>query len=71
MIEPCHSCRQTLLTETVFSWPGLGRAMVDGINQYDYPVVLGGVMIMAGVFVLVNLVVDLTYGLIDPRVRYA
>ena len=60
-----------VLTETVFSWPGLGRAMVDGINQYDYPVVLGGVMIMAGVFVLVNLIVDLTYGLIDPRVRYA
>jgi ABC-type dipeptide/oligopeptide/nickel transport system permease component len=60
-----------VLTETVFSWPGLGRAMVEAISQYDYPLVLGGVMIMAGVFVLVNLIVDLTYGLIDPRVRAA
>jgi ABC-type dipeptide/oligopeptide/nickel transport system permease component len=59
-----------VLTETVFAWPGLGRAMVDAINQYDYPVVMGGVLMMAGVFVLVNLVVDLLYGFIDPRVRY-
>ncbi len=59
-----------VLTETVFAWPGLGRAMVDAIHQYDYPVVLGGVMLMAGVFTFVNLLVDLTYGLIDPRVRY-
>lgn len=59
-----------VLTETVFAWPGLGRAMVLAINQYDYPIVLGGVMLMAVVFVAVNLVVDLTYGLIDPRVRY-
>jgi peptide/nickel transport system permease protein len=59
-----------VLTETVFAWPGLGRAMVDAINQYDYPVVMGGVLMMAGVFVLVNLVVDLVYGFIDPRVRY-
>jgi peptide/nickel transport system permease protein len=59
-----------VLTETVFAWPGLGRAMVEAINQLDYPVVLGGVMMMAVVFVLVNLLVDLTYGLIDPRVRY-
>lgn len=60
-----------VLTETIFSWPGLGRTMVEAISQYDYPIVLGGVMIMAGVFVIVNLAVDLTYGLIDPRVRAA
>jgi dipeptide transport system permease protein len=60
-----------VLTETVFSWPGLGRAMVDAILQYDYPIVMGGVLIMAGVFVTINLLVDLCYGLIDPRVRYA
>jgi peptide/nickel transport system permease protein len=60
-----------VLTETVFAWPGLGRAMVQAINQYDYPIVLGGVMLMATVFVVVNLVVDLTYALIDPRVRYS
>lgn len=59
-----------VLTETVFSWPGLGRAMVDAISQYDYPMVMGGVMLMAGVFVAINLLVDLTYGVIDPRVRY-
>lgn len=59
-----------VLTETVFSWPGLGRAMVEAITQYDYPVVLGGVLLMAGIFVGANLIVDVAYGLIDPRVRY-
>jgi peptide/nickel transport system permease protein len=59
-----------VLTETVFAWPGLGRAVVDAINEYDYPVILGGVMIMAATFVTVNLLVDLSYGLLDPRVRY-
>jgi peptide/nickel transport system permease protein len=60
-----------VLTETVFAWPGIGRAMVEAISQYDYPVVMGGVMLMAGVFVVINLLVDLSYGLIDPRVRVA
>jgi ABC-type dipeptide/oligopeptide/nickel transport system permease component len=59
-----------VLTETVFAWPGLGRAVVDAINQYDYPVILGGVLIMATTFVVVNLLVDLSYSLLDPRVRY-
>jgi ABC-type dipeptide/oligopeptide/nickel transport system permease component len=58
-----------VLTETVFAWPGLGRAMVEAISQYDYPVVLGGVMIMAVTFVAVNIIVDISYGFIDPRVR--
>lgn len=58
-----------VLTETVFSWPGLGKVMVEAISQYDYPVVMGGVIVMATVFVVVNLLVDITYGLIDPRVR--
>lgn len=58
-----------VLTETVFAWPGLGRAMVQAITQYDYPIVLGGVMLMAVVFVIVNLCVDLVYCAIDPRVR--
>ena len=60
-----------VLTETVFSWPGMGRAMVEAIEQYDYPVVLGGVMFTAVVFIIVNLLVDIAYGLIDPRVRYS
>jgi peptide/nickel transport system permease protein len=58
-----------VLTETVFSWPGLGRLMVEAISQYDYPLVMGGVIVMATVFVLVNLLVDISYGMIDPRVR--
>lgn len=58
-----------VLTETVFDWPGMGKAMVESIHQYDYPIVLGGVMLMALTFVLVNLSVDIFYALIDPRVR--
>jgi ABC-type dipeptide/oligopeptide/nickel transport system permease component len=45
--------------------------MVDAINQYDYPVILGGVILMATAFVVVNLLVDLSYGLLDPRIRHA
>jgi len=59
-----------VLTETVFSWPGLGRAMVDAITQRDFPVILGGVTIFAVTFVIVNLIVDLFYATIDPRIRY-
>ncbi len=59
-----------VLTETVFSWPGLGRAMVDAINQRDFPVILGAVTLFAVTFVLVNLLVDILYAWIDPRVRY-
>ena len=59
-----------VLTETVFSWPGLGRAMVDAITQRDFPVILGGVTIFAVTFVIVNLLVDVLYAAIDPRIRY-
>ncbi len=60
-----------VLTETVFSWPGMGRAMVDAIAQRDFPVILGGVTLFALTFVTVNLVVDIFYAYIDPRVRYS
>ncbi len=60
-----------VLTETVFSWPGLGRAMVDAIAQRDFPVILGGVTVFALTFVTVNLIVDIIYAWIDPRIRYA
>jgi len=60
-----------VLTETVFSWPGLGRAMVDAINQRDFPVIMGAVTLFALTFVVVNLIVDLLYAWIDPRVRYS
>lgn len=59
-----------VLTETVFTWPGIGRLLVDSILARDYPVVQGAVMLIAISFILVNLVVDLVYGVIDPRIRY-
>jgi peptide/nickel transport system permease protein len=61
-----------VLTETVFSWPGLGRYIVEsGVRARDTPVIAGGILLVATTFVLVNLLVDLLYVLIDPRVREA
>ncbi|BDG61806.1 ABC transporter permease [Caldinitratiruptor microaerophilus] len=60
-----------VLTETVFSWPGIGRYIVLAIYARDYPVVQGGILLIALAFVVVNLVVDLLYAVIDPRIRYA
>ena len=57
--------------EVVFAWPGVGRAVVDAVFARDFPVVQAGVVLAAVVFVVVNLVVDLSYGLIDPRIRHA
>ena len=59
-----------ILTETVFSWPGLGSMMVRAIQARDYPLVQGGVLLIATTFVLVNLLVDLLYAIFDPRIRY-
>lgn len=60
-----------VLTETVFSWPGIGSYTIDAILKSDYNVVQGSVMLLAVIFVLVNLVVDLLYGLLDPRIKYS
>ncbi len=60
-----------ILTETVFSWPGIGRWVYDGITARDYPIIQGGVLFVAIIFVVVNLLVDLTYPLIDPRIQYS
>ena len=57
--------------EVVFAWPGVGRTVVDAVFARDFPVVQAGVVLAAVVFVVVNLVVDLSYGLIDPRIRHA
>jgi peptide/nickel transport system permease protein len=57
-------------TESIFAWPGLGNEILKAIHQRDYPVVMGGVLAVATVFVAVNLLVDLSYALIDPRVRH-
>jgi dipeptide transport system permease protein len=60
-----------ILTETIFSWPGIGKWLVDSIYRRDYPSVQGGIVLIASVVMLVNLVVDLLYGLINPRIRHA
>jgi peptide/nickel transport system permease protein len=57
-----------ILTETVFAWPGLGRLMVGAILGRDYPLLQGTILVFAGAYILVNLIVDLSYGVIDPRV---
>jgi len=59
-----------VLTESVFAWPGVGRLLVEGILTRDYPVVQGSVMVVALVFVFVNLAVDVLYALVDPRIHY-
>jgi peptide/nickel transport system permease protein len=60
-----------VLTETVFSWPGIGLALYNAISFRDYPIVQGGVLVVAVAFVIVNLVTDLLYALIDPRIRHS
>lgn len=59
-----------ILTETIFSWPGIGKWMIDSISRRDYPVVQSGLLLIAAVVMIVNLIVDLTYGLINPRIRH-
>lgn len=59
-----------ILTETTFAWPGIGRLLVDAIARRDYPIIQGVVLLFAVTFVLVNLIVDLLYGYIDPRIRF-
>lgn len=59
-----------VITETVFTWPGVGRMLVTSVLSRDYPVVQGSVLLIAVSFIIVNLLVDLVYGLIDPRIRY-
>ena len=58
-----------LLTETVFAWPGIGRLMIDSIRAKDTPVVQGGVIVTASVFVTINLLVDILYAYADPRIK--
>jgi ABC-type dipeptide/oligopeptide/nickel transport system permease component len=59
----------SVLTETIFGWPGLGRYIVQAIMKRDFPVIQGSILFMAVLFVVVNLLVDVSYGLIDPRIR--
>jgi len=59
-----------ILTETIFSWPGVGKWMIDSIFRRDYPAVQGGLLLIAAIVMLVNLTVDLLYGLVNPRIRH-
>ena len=58
-----------VLTETIFSWPGIGKWLIDAIARRDYPVVQAGILVSALVFITVNLVVDVLYGVVNPRLR--
>ena len=58
-----------ILTETVFAWPGMGSWLREAIVNRDYAVLQGGILFLATVFVLVNLIVDVSYGFINPRIR--
>ncbi|RPF56114.1 ABC transporter permease [Aquisalibacillus elongatus] len=59
-----------ILTETIFSWPGIGRYVYDAITFRDYPVIQSGILVIAFIFVMINLIVDLLYAYIDPRIKY-
>ena len=62
---------KTVVTETVFSLPGIGRLVVESVLRRDYPTIQGVILIVALVYMLVNLIVDLTYAILDPRIRYS
>jgi peptide/nickel transport system permease protein len=66
-----HLLSGSVIVETVFAWPGVGRLLVDSITNRDYAVVQASVIVFAGLFIFVNLAVDVLYGVIDPRVGYS
>jgi peptide/nickel transport system permease protein len=60
----------TVFIETIFAWPGMGRAIVDAISTRDYPLIMGGSFLFATIVVLANLLADVLYAVVDPRIRY-
>jgi ABC-type dipeptide/oligopeptide/nickel transport system permease component len=60
----------TIITETIFAWPGVGRLLIQAINFRDYPLVQGCILFISLTYVMMNLITDLTYGFLDPRIRY-
>ena len=60
-----------VVTETIFSWPGIGKWLIEAIGRRDYPVLQGGILLIGAVVMAVNLLVDLAYGLVNPRIRHA
>jgi len=59
-----------ILTETIFSWPGIGKWILDSVFRRDYAVIQGGLLLIAAIIMTVNLIVDLLYGLVNPRIRH-
>jgi dipeptide transport system permease protein len=60
-----------VLTETIFSWPGIGKWLIDAIARRDYPVVQNGILLVAVLVIMVNFMVDVLYGIANPRIRHA
>ena len=58
------------MTESVFNIPGLGRLTIDAVLRRDYPIIQGVILVFSGIYVLVNLLIDLSYTILDPRIRY-
>lgn len=69
-VDTANLLSGAVLTETIFCWPGIGRLAVDAVISRDFPVMRGEVLFMALIFVAVNIIVDLSYGFFDPRIRY-
>ena len=69
-IQVSHIIGGSVLIETVFNIPGMGRLMVEAVFNQDFPIVQGGVLVIATMVILVNLIVDISYGWLDPRIRY-
>jgi peptide/nickel transport system permease protein len=59
----------SVVTETIFAWPGMGKLIIDSINQLDRPVVVAYLMVIVFIVILINLTVDILYSVLDPRVR--
>ena len=59
-----------VITETIFAWPGIGRLLVQSISARDYPAVQGCILLIAITYVSMNVIVDVVYGFLDPRIRY-
>ena len=70
-LQIAHVIGQAVIVETVFAWPGLGKLIIDAIFARDYAVVQAAVSLLSAIYILINLGVDLLYGVLDPQIRYA
>jgi peptide/nickel transport system permease protein len=59
-----------IVTETIFSWPGIGKLTIDSTQQFDYPILMGVLLITSLIVVLANLFADVAYAIVDPRIKY-